>query len=41
MEYQLRNLSKEFWQKVKVFAAKQGITIRQLIINLLTKEIEK
>lgn len=41
MEYQLRNLSKEFWREVKMLAVKHGITIRRLIITVLELAIKK
>ena len=40
-EYMLRNIDDKFWRKVKILAATEEITIRQLILNLLFKHLEK
>ena len=37
--YTLRNIDSEFWQQVKILAAKKGITIKKLILKLLEREI--
>ena len=38
--YTLRGLDDEFWRQVKIIAATKRITIRDLIIKLLEKEIK-
>lgn len=37
--YTLKNVDSKLWREVKILVAKKGITIKQLIINLLIKEI--
>jgi hypothetical protein len=40
--YTLRDIPNgDLWRKVKILAAIKGITIKQLIINLLIKEIKE
>lgn len=34
--YILRNLDDDFWRKVKTKAASQGVSIKDLILRLLT-----
>jgi len=41
INYILRNIDPDLWRKVKIRAAVRGITIRQLIINLLKREVER
>ncbi|KKL52829.1 hypothetical protein LCGC14_2281530 [marine sediment metagenome] len=40
-DYTLKKINSKFWQKVKIHAAIKGVTIKDLIIKLLKKEIEK
>ena len=40
-DYTLKGIDQALWRKVKSLAALRGITIKQLIIGLLIKEIEK
>lgn len=40
-EYLLTKIDPEFWRRVKSVAASEGVTIRDLIIRLLEKEMEK
>jgi len=41
MKTYLLKINSELWRKVKILAATKSITIRQLIINLLEKELKK
>jgi len=41
-DYTLKNIPDSgFWRQVKIAAATKGITIKQLIIDALKKEIKK
>ena len=40
-DYTLQGIDSRLWRKVKALAAIKGITIKQLIINLLTEAITK
>ncbi len=37
MDYYLKGIDKELWQRVKVKAAMKGKTVKQVIIDLLGK----
>ena len=39
--YILKDIDKNLWRKVKSIAALRGITIKELIIGLLEKEVKK
>ena len=39
--YILKDIDKNLWRQVKSIAALRGITIKELIINLLEKEVKK
>jgi len=39
--YMLKGIPPEFWHKVKIYCTTKQITIKQLILNLLNKEIEE
>jgi len=39
--YLLRNVDDQLWTQVKVYAAQKKISIKALILNLLTEEIKK
>jgi len=39
--YILKDIDEGLWRKVKSLAALRGITIRELIIELLEKEVKK
>ena len=39
-DYTLKDIDSELWRKVKTLAAIKGITIKQLIINLLMRAIK-
>jgi len=41
MFYTMKDLDQEFWRQVKILAATREISIKALIIELLTKEIER
>lgn len=40
-DYTLKQIDKQFWQRVKAHAALKGVSIKQLIINLLISELLK
>ena len=37
--YQIRNIDPELWIKVKVYAASHGVSMRQLILELLEAKV--
>ena len=39
--YTIRGIEEEFWRAVKVLAATQGVSIKHLIIHLLTEAIKE
>jgi len=39
--YNLKNVDDKLWKEVKILAIKKGITINELIIELLEKAIKK
>jgi len=39
--YILREVDGKLWRKVKAIAALRGMTIKELIIDLLEKEVKK
>ncbi len=39
--YTIKNIDDNLWRKVKELAAMRGITIRQLIVDLLRREVEE
>jgi len=39
--YILKGFDEDLWRKVKALAAMRGITIKELIIDLLEKEVKK
>jgi hypothetical protein len=39
-DYILRNMDPKLWQQVKMLAVKKGITIRELILELLKREVK-
>ena len=39
--YILKDIDKSLWRKVKAIAALRGITIKELILDLLEKEVKK
>jgi hypothetical protein len=39
--YLLKNIEPDLWQQVQILAAIRGVKIKQLIISLLSKEIDK
>jgi len=39
--YILKGFNEDLWRKVKALAAMRGITIKDLIIDLLEKEVKK
>ena len=39
--YILREVDEKLWRKVKAIAALRGMTIKELIIELLEKEVKK
>jgi hypothetical protein len=40
-DYILRGIDEKLWRKVKAIAALQGMTVKELIIKLLEKEVTK
>ncbi len=40
-DYILKNVDAKLWRKVKVLVAMRGTTIRNLIIDLLEKEVKR
>ena len=40
-DYILKNVDAKLWRKVKVLVAMRGMTIRNLIIDLLEKEVKR
>ena len=41
MNYLLREVDNAIWKQIKILAAQEGITIKQLIINELEKKIKR
>ena len=39
--YIIKNIPPDFWKKVKIYAARNGTTIKNLIISLLADKISK
>jgi hypothetical protein len=39
MDYTLKNIDSNLWRQVKALAAMRGISIKQLIIDLLVREV--
>ena len=39
-DYVLRGVDAKLWRRIKALAALRGITIRELIIGLLEKEVK-
>ena len=40
MDYTLKNIDNELWKRTKAMAALKGISIKQLILSLLAKELK-
>jgi len=40
-DYILKGIDDQLWRKVKAVAALQGISVKDLIIKLLEKEVQK
>lgn len=41
MDYIMKKIDKELWRKVKIMAASQEMTIKQIIIDSLTDQVER
>ena len=41
MDYTLKQIDEGLWRKVKALAAMRGISIKELIISTLEKELKK
>jgi len=40
-EYLIKGIPSDFWWKVKAVAVKKKVTVKELIMNLLKKEVEE
>ena len=39
--FNLKNIDRDFWNKVKMLALKRDMSVRSLVIGILTKELKK
>ena len=39
--FMLKNLDRDFWRAVKIMALKRNTTIKEMVVDFLTKECKK